>query len=229
MRVKVSEVMTHQVASVDGATPFKDVAETLINHGVSAVPVIDADDHVIGVVSETDLLYKEEFKEQYYREGYQPPLRARLRHRLGQDKGKNLDKAHGETAAELMTAPAVTIRPQSAVVYAMRLMDEHGVKRLPVVDENGRLQGIVSRHDLIKVFVRPDADIAQEIRKDILDHSAWTDTSQVKVAVHQGVVTLGGRMQQRSEARVAARLALRVNGVIDVIDEIKWDEDDTRA
>ncbi|GIH81488.1 CBS domain-containing protein [Planobispora longispora] len=226
MRVKVSEVMTREVASVDGTTPFKDVAETLVNHGVSAVPVVDADNRVIGVVSEADLLCKEEFKEQFYREGYRPPLRARLRHRLGQDKGKNLDKARGETAAELMTSPAVTIRPQSAVVYAMRLMDEHGVKRLPVVDENGALQGIVSRQDLLKIFLRSDAAIAEEIQTDVLDHSLWVDTSQVKVTVHRGVVRLTGRMERRSEAQIAARMAVRVNGVIDVIDEIQSNVDD---
>ncbi|GII06156.1 CBS domain-containing protein [Planobispora takensis] len=164
--------------------------------------------------------------EQFYREGYRPPLRARLRHRLGHDKGTGPDKARGETAAELMTFPAVTIGPHSAVVYAMRLMDEHGVKRLPVVDQDGKLEGIVSRHDLIKVFVRPDADIAQEIRADVLDRSLWVDTSHVEIAVHQGVVRLTGRMERRGEAQIAARMALRVNGVVDVIDEIQWNTDD---
>ncbi|GIH95772.1 CBS domain-containing protein [Planobispora siamensis] len=226
MRVKVSEVMTREVASVTGGTPFKDVAEALIAHGVSAVPVVDAHDRVLGVVSEADLLCKEEFKEQFYREGYQPPLRARLRHRLTEDRGRGRDKAHGETAAELMTAPAVTVRAQAGVVYAMRLMDEHGVKRLPVVDENDRLVGIVSRHDMLKVFVRPDAAIAAEIRADVLDHSLWVDTSNVQVAVHQGVATLSGRMERRSEAEIAARMALRINGVVDVVDEIQWNTDD---
>ncbi|MER7213414.1 CBS domain-containing protein [Streptosporangium sp. NPDC000239] len=229
MRVKVSEIMTREVTSVDGATPFKDVAEVLIAHGVSAVPVVDAGNHVIGVVSEADLLHKEEFKEQYYREGYQPPLRARLRHRLAQEQDRGRAKAHGDTAAELMTSPAVTVRPQSAIVYAIRLMDEHGVKRLPVVDENGVLQGIVSRQDLLKVFLRSDAAITEEIRRDILDRSVWTDTSQVKVLVHRGVVTLTGRMEQRSEAQLTAHMALRVNGVVDVVDEIRWDEDGSPA
>jgi CBS-domain-containing membrane protein len=229
MRVKVSEVMTREVASVNGSTPFKDVAEVLIAHGVSAVPVVDAENHVIGVVSEADLLLKEEFKEQYYQEGYQPPLRVRLRHRLGREGGHARDKALGETAAEIMTAPAVTIRPQAAMVQATRLMDEHGVKRLPVVDEEGRLLGIVSRHDLLKVFVRPDTEIARDIRDDVLDRSLWVDTSRVQVAVHQGVVKLSGRMNRRSDAEIAARMALRVNGVVDVVDDLEWDEDDTRV
>ncbi|MFC4530730.1 CBS domain-containing protein [Sphaerisporangium dianthi] len=227
MRVKVNEVMTRDVASVNGSTPFKDVAEVLIAHGVSAVPVVDGENHVIGVVSEADLLLKEEFKEQYYREGYQPPLRARLRHRLGQEGGTAREKARGDTAAELMTSPAVTIRPQASVVHAMRLMDEHGVKRLPVVTEDGVLQGVVSRRDVLKVFVRPDADIAKEIMEDVLRRSLWMDASRVRTTVRRGVVTLAGEMDRRSNAHIAARAVMRVNGVVDVVDELKWDEDDT--
>jgi len=227
MRVKVNEVMTRTVASVNGSTPFKDVAEVLIAHGVSAVPVVDAENHVLGVVSEADLLAKEEFKEQYYREGYRPPLRARLRHRLSGEGRPSEARAHGDTAAELMTAPAVTVAPNATVISAMRLMDEHGVKRLPVVDREGRLEGIVSRQDLLKVFLRTDDEIAHEIREDVLAHSLWADTSRVKVTVDQGVAKLSGRMERRSDALIAARMALRVHGVVDLLDELEWDEDDT--
>jgi CBS-domain-containing membrane protein len=229
MRTKISEIMTRDVASVNVSTSFKDIAEMLIAHGVSAVPVVDADNHVIGVVSEADLLLKEEFKDQYYREGYQPPLRARLRHRFGQERHSAKDKALGDTAADLMTSPAITIRPQQAMIYAIRLMDENSVKRLPVVDQEGRLEGIVSRRDLLKVFVRPDTEIARQIREDVLEHSLWVDTSGVEVAVDRGIVKLSGRLGQRSDAQVAARLALKVNGVIDVVNELEWDEDDTPA
>ena len=121
MYAKVKDVMTERVTSVDGTAPFKDVAEVLIAHGVSALPVVDGEGHVIGVVSEADLLHKEEFKERYYREGYRPPLRTRLRHRLGQGGDGGRAKAGGDTAAELMTAPAITIRcrtPRSCPRYA---------------------------------------------------------------------------------------------------------------
>ncbi|MBG0815505.1 CBS domain-containing protein [Planomonospora sp. ID82291] len=235
MRVQVGEVMTSEVVSVAAATPFKEVAEVLLARGVSAVPVVDAENRVIGVVSEADLLLKEEFKEQYHREGYRPPLRVRLRHRLGRagggagGSGGVGTKVRGDTAAELMTSPAVTIRPQAAVVYAMRLMDEHGVKRLPVVDGDGRIEGIVSRQDLLKVFLRSDEEIAREIRKDVLDHSAWVDTSAVEVTVHQGVVRLSGRMRQRSDTRILPGAVLRVNGVVGVVDDLQWDEDDVNA
>ncbi|TMS00302.1 CBS domain-containing protein [Nonomuraea basaltis] len=227
MRAKVSDVMTRDVASVNGSTPFKEVAEILIAHAVSAVPVVDAEGHVIGVVSEADLLRKEEFREQFYREGYRPPLRARLRERMGREGHKAGEKALGDTAAELMTAPAVTITPADTTVEAARLMQEHGVKRLPVVDEDGTLLGIVSRHDLLKVFVRQDGDIAQEVREDVLDRSLWVDTDDVRIRVDRGVVTLSGSVNRRSDAEIATRMVQRVNGVVDVIDKLEWKEDDT--
>ncbi|WP_406315426.1 CBS domain-containing protein [Streptosporangium sp. NBC_01639] len=229
MRVKVKDVMTTEVASVNGSTPFKDIAEVLIAHGVSAVPVVDGEGHVLGVVSEADLLHKEEFRERYYREGYQPPLRARLRHRLSSKSGNGRDKAHGDTAAELMTAPAVTIQPHASIVTAMRIMEEHGVKRLVVVDGEEILQGIVSRTDLLKVFVRSDGDIADEVREDILERSLWALPNEAAVTVTCGIVTLTGRMQRRGDAQLAARLTHRVNGVVDVVDKLEWNVDDSPA
>lgn len=229
MRVKVKDVMTTDVASVHSDTPFKDVAETLISRGVSAVPVVDDAGRVVGVVSEADLLHKEEFREQYYREGYQPPLRARLRRRLSEEGATAERKARGETAGELMTAPAVTVTPATSMVAAVRKMEGHGVKRLPVVDEQGLLTGIVSRHDLLKVFVRDDAELAREIREDVLKRGLWLEDGDVDVEVRQGVVTLRGRLPRRSDAEIAARMAGRVNGVVDVVDELTWDEDDGPA
>ncbi|MEV0973644.1 CBS domain-containing protein [Microtetraspora glauca] len=227
MRVKVKDVMTTHVASVNGNTPFKDVAEVLIAHSVSAVPVVDGEGHVIGVISEADLLRKEQFKEQYYREGYQPPLRSRLRHRLTEKNHSVRDTAHGDTAAELMTSPAVTIPPGASVVSAIRLMDQHGVKRLPVVDADGVLVGVVSRQDMLRVFVRSDADLATEVREDVVEHSLWAENSQIDVDVWQGVVTLTGWMTRRSDAAIVVAMALRVHGVVDIVDKLEWEEDDT--
>ncbi|TYB60191.1 CBS domain-containing protein [Nonomuraea sp. PA05] len=227
MHVTVNEVMTREVISVHEATPFKDIAEALIEHGVSAVPVIDDAGHVLGVVSEADLLCKEEFQELYYQEGYKPPLRARLRHRLSPENADMRRKATGDTAAELMTTPAVTIPATAPVVKAARAMDQHGVKRLVVTADDGTLRGIVSRRDLLKVFVRSDADIARTIREDVLERSLWVETLGIKVQADHGVVTLTGWMDRRSDARVAARMAGRVDGVVDVIDKLSWKHDDT--
>jgi CBS-domain-containing membrane protein len=225
MHKKVRDIMTRDVVSVNGSTPFKDVAEVLMNHRVSAVPVVDGEGHVIGVISEDDLLRREEFREQYYREGYRPPLRVRLREHFGRQGGSSQDKAHGETAAHLMTTPAITTRSYAPVVGAARQMREHGVKRLPVVDEEGVLEGIVSRHDLLKVFVRTDDDIADEVRDDIVEGALWAHRPSVHVCVSGGVVTLSGQTAYRSDARMMVRMAERVNGVIDVVDDIAWNQE----
>ncbi|MFD1542741.1 CBS domain-containing protein [Nonomuraea guangzhouensis] len=217
----VADVMTTKVVSVTAATPFKDIAQALITGGISAVPVMDDDNHVIGMVSEADLLRKEEFREEFYREGYRPPLRARLRHPKGRQK------AEGDTAAELMTSPAISVSPTVSAVVATRLMDAHNVKRLAVVAPNGRLVGILSRRDLVKLFVRGDEEIAAEVRDDVLDRSLWVDTSGVKVKVHQGVVTLSGQMDRRTETGIAARMSGRVNGVVDVVNKLTWKTDDS--
>ncbi|MFI7700592.1 CBS domain-containing protein [Nonomuraea sp. NPDC049480] len=222
MHMTVANVMTEKVVSVTAATPFKDIAEALITGGISAVPVTDDDNHVIGMISEADLLRKEEFREEFYREGYRPPLRARLR------RPKGRQKADGDTAAQLMTSPAITIHPAATAVAAARLMDAHGVKRLAVVDYNGRLQGIVSRRDLVKLFLRGDQEIAVEIRDDILGRTLWVDTDGVTVTVEGGVVTLTGWMDRRTETGVAARMAARVNGVVDVVNKLTWKQDDSK-
>ncbi|GAA3560358.1 CBS domain-containing protein [Nonomuraea rosea] len=222
MRMTVADVMTNEVVSVTAATPFKDIAEALIACDISAVPVLDDHRRVIGMVSEADLLRKEEFREQYYREGYRPPVRAQLRRPRGRQK------AAGDTAAELMTSPAVVITSRSSAVTAARLMDEHDVKRLAVVDAYGRLQGIVSRHDLVKLFLRPDEEIAAEVRDDILDRTLWVHTDGVKVEVNQGVVTLSGWMDRRTECGIACRMTARVNGVVGVVDHLTWKTDDAK-
>ncbi|GGS83297.1 CBS domain-containing protein [Nonomuraea spiralis] len=221
MRMTVADVMTTEVVTVTAATPFRDIAEALVTGGVSAVPVIDDDHHVLGVVSEADLLRKEEFREQFCREGYRPPLRARLRHPGARRK------AGGDTAAELMTSPAVTITAGAAAVEAARLMDAHDVRRLAVVDYNGRLEGIVSRRDLVRLFLRGDAEIAAEVRDDILDRALWVNTDGVRVTAEHGVVTLSGWMERRTEAAIAVRMTGRVNGVVGVVDELAWKQDDS--
>ncbi|MEV4363928.1 CBS domain-containing protein [Nonomuraea sp. NPDC004186] len=221
MGMTVEDVMTSKVVSVTANTPFKALAETLVSNGVSAVPVLDDDNHVIGVVSEADLLCKEEFREQFYLEGYRPPLRTRLRH------PKSRQKARGDTAANLMTSPAITVPLEAPAVAAARLMETHGVKRLPVIDYNGRLQGIVSRCDLVKLFLRGDEEIAAEVRDDILGRTLWFDTSGMTVSVNDGVVTLSGRMEHRAEAAIAVRVVGNVNGVVSVVDELAWKIDDS--
>lgn len=223
MSMTVEDVMAREVVSVSADTPFKDIAAALVAEGISAAPVLDDDRHIIGMVSEADLLCKEQFREQHFGESYKPPLLSRLRHRKGRRK------ASGDTAAGVMTSPPITITAEKSAVDAARLMNAHGVKRLPVVDYNGRLVGIVSRRDLVRMFLRGDQEIATEVHDDILHRALWMDTSGVQVKVRKGVVTLFGRMDRRSETAAAARVTGRVNGVVGVVDELSWERDDVTS
>ncbi|MEV4169206.1 CBS domain-containing protein [Nonomuraea sp. NPDC049709] len=220
MRMTVTDVMTTDVAAVNRNASFHTVAELLITRGVSGVPVLDDDSRVLGVVSEADLLAKEEFKERYHGDGYRPPLRARIRHTSGSE-GSGYRKSLGETAGELMTAPAHVTTPDTPIVSAARLMDRHGVKRLPVVDADGRLTGIVSRRDLIKVFLRLDKDIETSVRDTVR-----ADGQGLVVTVADGVVTLSGTLPEHSQAVTAVRLAENIDGVVAVHDDLAWKHDD---
>ncbi|GGO79036.1 CBS domain-containing protein [Nonomuraea cavernae] len=220
MRTIVENVMTTDIAAVNQNASFHTVAELLISRRVSGVPVLDDDNRVLGVISEADLLAKEEFKERYYGDDYRPPLRARIRHSAGSE-GSGYRKSLGETAGALMTSPAHVTTPDMPVVSAARLMDRHGVKRLPVVDPDGRLLGIVSRHDLIKVFLRSDKDIEQQVREAVRAGAAGPH-----VTVTDAVVTLSGTLPEHSQAITAVRLAENIDGVVAVHDELDWKHDD---
>ncbi|WP_116245592.1 CBS domain-containing protein [Nocardiopsis sp. FIRDI 009] len=217
----VRSVMTSQVVAVTEDAGYREVLEALVDHHVGALPVTDAEGRVVGVVSEEDLLHKEEFKGG----DYIPPPRARLRARLGVG-GAARDKARATSAAELMTRPAVTVGPDSSVVEAARLMERRGVKHLPVVDEEGRLVGIVSRSDLLRVFLRGDAEIADEVRGEIAEVMNRARDEEPTATVSDGVVHMTGTVRLRSEAQELVRRAQRIEGVVSVDSDIDWHVDD---
>lgn len=200
----VSDVMTRDVATVERRTAFKDVVRLMQDRKVSAVPVVDRGDKVLGIVSEADLLPKEEFRDS------DPDRYTQLR-RLS-----DLAKAGSLTAEELMTSPALTVRADATLAQAAREMARARVKRLPVVDTEGRLEGIVSRADLLKVFLRDDEDIAEQIRREVVSYLFFPPESSVLVEVRDGVATLAGRVRDTSPVPVAARLVRAVEGVVDV-------------
>ncbi|MGC4986538.1 CBS domain-containing protein [Streptomyces sp. DT193] len=200
----VSDVMTHTVAAIGRGAGFKEIVQLMEQWQVSALPVVEGESRVIGVVSEADLLPKEEF-----RDG-DPDRDTQLR-RLN-----DLAKAGGLTAEELMTSPAITVRANAPLAQAARIMAHAKVKRLPVVDETGGLEGVVSRGDLLKVFLRSDEDIAEEVRREIVSYLFHGSPSPVRVEVRGGVVTLTGRVRDTALVPVAARLVRAVEGVVDV-------------
>ncbi|MEU1273721.1 CBS domain-containing protein [Streptomyces sp. NPDC005799] len=200
----VSDVMTRSVVTARRGEAFKDIVRTMQDHRVSALPVVDDGGHVVGIVSEADLLPKEEFRDS------DPDRYTQLR-RLS-----DLAKAGSLTAEELMTAPALTVEAGATLAQAARTMARARVKRLPVVDGTGRLEGVVSRADLLKVFLREDDSIAEEVRREVVAYLFPAPASAVRVEVHEGVVLLAGRVRDRSLVPVAARLVRAVEGVVDV-------------
>ncbi|MFG2123696.1 CBS domain-containing protein [Streptomyces sp. NPDC048710] len=200
----VSDVMTHTVASVGRWASFKVIVGMMQEWGVSALPVLEGEGRVVGVVSEADLLPTEELRDSP-EEGY-----ALLR------RAADVAKAGAVTAGDLMSSPAITVRANTTLAEAARIMVREKVKRLPVVSEAGLLEGIVSRADLLKVFLRDDQDIAEEIRHEIVSYLFPLTSSAIQVDVHDGVATLTGQVRDTALVPVAARLVRAVEGVVDV-------------
>jgi len=207
-RWRVRDVMTSPAVSVTEHTTYKQVARLLNEHGLSALPVLSRGGRVIGMVSEADLLHKQERQHDP-----QPHGMSRRLHR------RAAAKAEARNAGQLMTSPAVTIHPDAPVGSAARLMNSRHLRRLPVVDPGGYLLGIVSRRDLLTVFLRPDDEIAAEVRAALTD-VLLADTSAVQVRVGQGVVRLSGSLVEESQISLATDLIAAIDGVVAVHNEL---------
>ncbi len=216
MRKTVRDVMTRSVVVVHDSTPFKELVRRMQEHRVSAVPVVDADGHVLGIVSEADLILKED----PYLDG-DAHLFERRRTRLEREKHA------AATAGALMTAPAVSIGPDASLAEAARVLTDRGIKRLPVVDDDGRVVGVVSRSDLLKVFLRSDVDIQRAVREDVIRRTLWIDPITIRVVVRDGVVTVEGQVERRSLVPVLIGLVRAVDGVVDVDNRLSYEVDDT--
>jgi CBS domain-containing protein len=213
----VEQVMSHSVLTVSPETPIGDVARILVDKGISGLPVVDADNRVVGVVSEGDLVVKEA--------GIRPPVSRRplARHR---DADAINSKVHARTAGEAMTSPAITIEPFRALRTAAEIMTERGVNRLPVVGSDGELLGIITRADLVRAFVRSDDELTETIRGEVLIREMWLDPDQFTVRVDHGTAYVEGAVQKRSTAEVIARLLAMVPGIVAAETTITWTEDD---
>ena len=210
--VRVGDVMTRDVVSVTPETPLKDVAAVLVERGVSGLPVCDADGAVVGVLSEADLLVKQ---------GGSPERSGGLFAWLVETaSAPDLAKLRAHTAGEAMTTPAVTVRAGSAVSEAARTMVSLGVNRLPVV-EDGRLVGIVTRADLVRLFTRSDEEIARDIRQDVVKR-LWIAPERIEVEVEQGEVVLRGEAETEVEAELLLKRIPLVAGVVGVRSELSW-------
>jgi len=207
----VKDVMSTLPISVSETTSFQEIAVRLRECRVSAFPVLDADGTVIGVVSEADLLVKEAVLGE---PGGVPGLLAGLLHRAARTK------AGAVTAADLMTSPAVTIGPDDTVEHAAKLMYDRKVKRLPVVDQGGRLVGIISRTDILAVFDRTDAEIREEIMTQVI--AGRSEPSWYSVIVKDGVVTLEGTPETVAIGHDQVSRTRHVQGVVAVRDHLVY-------
>jgi CBS domain-containing protein len=217
----IRDVMVPTVVTVGPATPLKDVAQLLVDHRISGLPVVDADGVVLGVVSEADLLLKEGGAE-----AIQHRSLARVRGESREARAQ-LAKVAASTAGEAMTAPAITIGPDRSIPSAAAMMTGRQVNRLPVV-EGGRLVGIVSRADLVRAFIRSDDELARTIREDVLLRVLWLDPAQFTVEVEDGIASIGGRVERRSTTQMIERCVSLVPGIVGVQASVGWSLDDSR-
>jgi CBS domain-containing protein len=215
--MKVQDVMTRDVKTVSPDASLKDVAEMLVRSRISGLPVVDASGAVLGVVSEADIVGKEA--------GSAPEqsLLGRLLH--GSPDDSRLD---ARTAGEAMTAPAITVQSDREVAEAARVMTDRGVNRLPVVDADGTLAGIVTRADLVRAFLRTDTEIERELRESVVTQKLWIDPTDLQITVENGEVALRGKVESKSDAELLEYFATRVPGVVSVHSTLRWRLDEPK-
>ena len=208
----VADVMTTRVHVASPSTPFKMLVRLIEENRISAVPIVDAQGSPLGIVSESDLLLKE---------NADPTNPLDLLRQRSQRA-----KADGVVAAEVMTSPVVTVGIDTPIAQAARVMRERNVRRLVVVDTRLRIAGIVSRSDLLKVFLRTDEDLRDEVLHKLLPAVVPTEAAGVDVDVESNVITLSGRVDRRTDVEILDRLARDVDGVVNVVNRLsfRWDD-----
>jgi CBS domain-containing protein len=216
MHSLVKDLMTTPVVTVGPQTPFKEIVARLAERRVSAVPVVDDAGLVLGVVSEADLLLKEEH----------PDPDADLPLFWTKRRRAEHDKAAATVARDLMTVAVVSIPPEATAAEAARRMHTANIKRLPVLGEGGRLLGIISRADLLRVFNRPDQAIRREIIDEVIVGEFMTDPDRFFIQVHEGVVVLEGQVERRSLLPYLVRAVHGVEGVVRIENRLTYDVND---
>jgi CBS-domain-containing membrane protein len=206
-RWHVGDVMSTRAVAVGEHTRYQQIAALLQERRQTAVPVVTPDRRVIGVVSEADLLRKQE------RHAYAdktPGWQLRSRDRT---------RAEARTAQVLMTSPVVTIGPDELLGTAARVMSAHHVRQLPVVRPDGTIVGLVSRKDLLSVYLRPDEELVAEA-VDLLTSVVLQDPAAVRITASEGVVTVLGRLPSFDQVETAVRLIEGIDGVVSVTNKL---------
>jgi CBS-domain-containing membrane protein len=221
----VAQVMTGRVISVRQETPFKELVRLMKTHGVSGLPVLDSSGCLVGIVTEADLL-----------EHVGGAIGEKKRHsQLGRLIDRLLSPTHSAdvsratanlSARSLMTSDVITTTPETPVREAARHIVESGVKRLPVIDDDKKVVGIVSRQDLLRPYLLDDERIREEVIEDLVKRVLWMDPEEMKVIVNQGVVKLHGVVAKQSQREILVELTGRVDGVVQVEDHMTAAEND---
>ena len=214
---QVRDVMIADPVTVTAATPLKGLAGILVKEKISGVPVLSLQGKVVGVATERDLLKKEELQRDP--DGHHW---AQLSHRTRRAI------AMAETAGDLMNTHPFTVGPEATVADAARLMDRHQVTCLPVVDEHGKLLGVVGPRDLLRVFLRPDDEIRSEIVSQVLVGGFATNPALVHIEVTGGVVQMTGELERKSMLPLVLPLVRAIDGVIDAEGKFSYAIDDTK-
>lgn len=195
--------MNTDVIAVAPETATRDAARLMFRNRVSGLPVVDPQDHLLGIITEADFL------------------------RIELDRAEGSLEVQFERVGDVMTTDLVTIGADMSLTEAARVMCVEDLKRLPVVGDDGRLIGIISRADIVALFTRPDDVIEDEIREDLIRRVLFVDPDEVDVRVQEGVVTFVGQIGTRTEARLIEELARRLDGVVRVENQLSWRLDDT--
>lgn len=215
--MRLTELMTTDIITVGPDAPLKEAARRMVEAGVSGLPVTDESGTLVGIITEADFVASEA--------GRRAPTRAGLlRHWL---KGDEMP-AHERHVKDVMSAEVKTLSPETDHAEAARTMQREGIKRVPVVESDGRLVGIVSRGDILRAFNRPDAAIISDITDHILREVLWIDPRLVRVSCDDGNVVLTGRLETRSDAQLLTELTRRLDGVASVNDQLSWSYDNTK-
>jgi CBS domain-containing protein len=215
----VSDVMTRRVHVANAVTPFKLLVRLIEENHVSAIPIVDQQGVPIGLVSESDLLLKERRHELDSKRDLVHPIK-----RL-----QDTAKADGLVALELMTSPVITIESNAGLSEAARRMQERNLRRLVVVDSRGRIAGIVTRSDLLQVFLRTDEELRAEVQDQLIPAVLIDQSRPIGVDVRWNVVTLSGVVDRKSDASILTRLTRELDGVVEVIDQLRYEWDDADA
>ena len=214
--MRVIDLMTTEVFTIGPDETIKDAARIMVNERVSGLPVVDDAGRLLGILTEADFLERELDKES--------PSGGLL--------GAIFDPSsrHGDavTVREAMSTNVVTVASDATLAEAARLLAANSIKRLPIVDADGVVLGVLSRADIVAAFARPDEIIEDEIREDVARRVLFVDPDSLSISVVDGIVALGGELPTKTDARILEELTRRLEGVVSVDSSLTWKVDDTK-